>query len=136
MLGNTCVVRAPKRRRPQRRTICPAPPGVSLAKVAADVRYVGSPEHKVHPSFAGPPRPRADATKCDPSLADPGALTGWIREAILKKNFGEPWEGDFPRYVWHQVDGTVYEGRLVNQELGEYKGWPLEPGEWPEGLHD
>jgi hypothetical protein len=47
---------------------------------------------------------------------------------------GAPWEGDFPRYVWHRRDDVVYEARLVNQEVGEYKGYPLEPGEWPEGL--
>jgi hypothetical protein len=29
---------------------------------------------------------------------------------------------------------VVYEGRLVNQELGQYKGYPLEASEEPEGI--
>lgn len=41
---------------------------------------------------------------------------------------------DFPRYAWHKEKETVYEARLVNRELGEYKGYPLNETEWPEGL--
>jgi hypothetical protein len=47
---------------------------------------------------------------------------------------GEPWEGDFPRYAWCKQGQVTYEARLVNQELGQYKGYPLEPSEEPEGL--
>lgn len=36
-----------------------------------------------------------------------------------------------PKY---QEGGVVYEARLVNRELGEYKGYPLNETEWPEGL--
>lgn len=46
------------------------------------------------------------------------------------------WEGDFPRYAWHRLDDVVYEARLVNQELGHYKGYPLEKDEWPTGLNE
>ena len=35
---------------------------------------------------------------------------------------GAPWEGGFPRYVWYKHGETVFEGRLVNRETGEYKG--------------
>jgi hypothetical protein len=45
-----------------------------------------------------------------------------------------PWEGDFPRYAWHSIGDVCYEARLVNQELGQYKGWPLAPNERVEGL--
>jgi hypothetical protein len=27
-------------------------------------------------------------------------------------------------------------GRAVNQELGQYKGYPLDPDEWPEKLNE
>lgn len=47
---------------------------------------------------------------------------------------GAPWEGDFPRYVWRREGDVVYEARLINREIGEYKGYPLQRDEWPEGL--
>lgn len=93
--------------------------------------YVGSPEHKDLPSFAGYPRPRADASICDQRLNSAEQITGWLRAAIQKGAFGRLWEGKFPRYVWYKDGDTVYEGRLINQELGEYKGYPLERSEWP-----
>lgn len=114
--------------------ICPPPPGIDLDVVIGRVSYAGSPEHKTYPSFAGPPLPRADASKCDPKLADQAELTGWLREALTAGSFGGLWEGDFPRYVWCRRGDVVYEGRLVNSGLGEYKGYPLAPDEWPEGL--
>lgn len=43
-------------------------------------------------------------------------------------------EGEFPRYVWYQDAGIVYEARLTNKELGEYKGYPLNADEWPHGI--
>ena len=110
------------------------PPGVDLSEVAKRVSYVGSGEHKSFPSFAGPPRLRADASKCNPNLADPAELTSWLQGAVSAGLIGEPWLGDFPRYVWcHQGDET-YEAMLVNKEQGQYKGYPLSPDEWPEGL--
>ncbi len=47
---------------------------------------------------------------------------------------GGPWEGDFPRYVWYKLDNVVYEGRLVNRGLGDYKGYKLNENEWPENI--
>jgi hypothetical protein len=103
--------------------------------VAEKARYVGSPEHKEEPSFAGLPRPRADATICDNRFADrQSELTGWLRDAIRNGCVGAPWEGDFPRYVWCMKDDIVYEARLVNRGNGEYKGYPLAFDEWPEGV--
>lgn len=128
-------MRAPLRRRSKPRSIAPAPPGVVLADVAARVRYVGSAEHKDTPTFAGQPRPRADASLC-PSDAprDQEHITGWLQQAIKAGNVGGAWEGGFPRHVWLRVGQTVFEGRLTNRTRGEYKGFPLEPHEWPEGL--
>lgn len=127
-------MRATKRRRPRRRSRAEFPPGVRPAELAGRASYVGSGEHKSYPSFAGPPHLRADASKCDPKFADADELTGWLREAILTGRIGEPWEGHFPRYAWARQGQVTYEARLVNQELGHYKGYPLEPDEEPEGL--
>src|SRR5690349_17079313 len=129
-------MRAPKRRRPMVRAVAPAPQGVDLEETADRVRYVGSAEHKDSPSFAGEPRPRADAAICDRSLAGSQTeLTEWLRTAIRSGSFGGIWEGGFPRYVWYgPVAETVYEARLVNREAGWYKGFPLNRDEWPEGI--
>jgi hypothetical protein len=105
-----------------------------VASVAAEVRYVGSPEHKDAPSFAGWPRPRADATICDRALAQRrDDITSWLRSAVLAGTTGE-WMGRFPKYVWRRVEGRVFEARLVNAGNGEYKGYELRAYEWPVGL--
>ncbi len=98
------------------------------------VRYVGSPEHKDAPSFAGRPRPRADASVCDRSFAGrQDEVTGWLREAVRSGATGE-WIGQFPKYVWHQIGEAIYEARLVNAGNGEYKGYELQADERPSGL--
>ena len=99
--------------------------------------YVGSPEHKTGPSFAGTPRPRGDATKCDTALNSRlPEIQRWLRHAFEVSCFGGPWEGDFPRYAWCKIGDTVYEARLMNRTLGQYKGWQLELDEWPDGIDD
>lgn len=132
--SHTVDMRAPQRRRPLRRAVVAPPPGTVLSELAQRASYVGSSEHKSYPSFAGPPKLRADASKCDPQLGDAAELTGWLRTSIAAGRIGAPWEGDFPRYVWHPRGEVVYEARLVNQELGQYKGYPLKTDELPEGL--
>jgi hypothetical protein len=128
-------MRAPRRRRPLNRAIAPPPDGVNINEVAALAKYVGSPEHKDTPSFAGQPRPRADAALCDRTLAaKQSTVTKWLRGAMRRGAVGGHWEGRFPRYVWYRRDGVVYEGRLVNKEAGWYKGFPLAPDEWPQGM--
>ena len=128
-------MRASKRHRPLARTIGPLPQGVDLLHLAERARYVGSPEHKDTPSFAGQPKPRADATICDQSFVGKlPQLNSWLRLALSKRAVGAPWEGDFPRYVWFKEGNVVYEARLVNSATGEYKGYALEPNEWPKGI--
>lgn len=128
-------MRAPKRKRPQVRSIAPVPLGVDLVRVANRALYVGSPEHKDIPSFVGAARPRADASICHRQLAqDFNQVATWLRSAILNGHVSGYWEGEFPRYVWYRDGNTVYEGRLVNRDAGWYKGYPLERSEWPEGL--
>jgi hypothetical protein len=133
-IGHNHSMRAAKRRRPQRRVRADPPVGVSLSDLALQVSYVGSGEHKSYPSFAGPPKLRADASKCDPRLADRDELTSWLREAFVAGTVGAPWEGEFPRYAWLRREHVVYEARLVNSALGQYKGYPLEAREEPECL--
>jgi hypothetical protein len=128
-------MKTPGRRRPPRGRFGVPPAGVSLDELAARAVYVGSPEHKSFPSFAGDLQPRADATKCDPALSDPVKLTGWLRDAIRNGHVGGVWEpGQFPRYAWCRQDGVAYQARVVNVEQGTYKGWQIGPDEEPEGL--
>lgn len=128
-------MRAPRHRRLKPKTITAPPPGIDLNSIADRVSYVGSPEHKDGPSFAGQPRPRADASICDRALSNSRELVRtWLQSALRNGQCGAPWEGDFPRYVWHQEGETLYEARLVNRVRGEYKGYPLNSDERPLGM--
>ena len=120
-------------RTPSRKRIAPArrfgnpPAGVELTAVAARAHYVGSPEHKDTPSFAGQPRPRADATICDRAFVGRlDQINRWLREAIQAGHFSAYWDHDhFPRYVWHREGDAVFEARLVNAGDGSYKAFDL-----------
>lgn len=112
------------------------PPDADLRHVAETVTYEGSPEHKDFPSFAGQPKLRGDASLCPRDIRDATVVTGWLRSAIRAGVTGAPWEGGFPRYVWHWEGDTMFEARLVNRASGSYKGYPLHDGEWPKGLGD
>jgi len=111
----------------------PPPEDVNLTSVAERARYIGSPEHKDVPSFAGQPRPRSDASICPRELTHE-QVQGWLRDAILRRAVSPLWEGEFPRYVWFKTGSVAYQGRLVNSGAGEYKGWPIPRSEWPTGL--
>ena len=128
-------MRAPQRKRPRKREIN-VPRDVDLAGIAEKVSYVGSPEHKDFPSFAGRPLLRADASRCPRWIKDRQVVEEWLRSAILQGAVGAPWERGFPRYVWRKENDTVFEGRLTNSVQGEYKGYPLERDEWPHGIED
>lgn len=129
-------MRAPARRRPLKRRFTDEPGSTQYREdLAAAATYVGSPEHKATPSFAGAmPRPRPDASLCDAALANQKVLIDeWLAQAIRRGQFSSFVEGKYPRYIWHRVEHTMYEARLVNREQGSYKGYPLQPDEWPEG---
>lgn len=128
-------MRSTRRKRPRRRVIS-VPANTDLERLAVRVVYEGSPEHKDVPSFAGPPRLRADASCCPRYIRDREIVTEWLRSAIRRGATGGPWEGGFPRYVWYENDGTVFEGRLVNRGQGAYKGYPLYEDEWPGGIEE
>jgi hypothetical protein len=105
-----------------------------LAAAAARAEYHGSPEHKAAFSWLGPKKLRSDATPCPKHLKDPDMLTGWLRDAIRQRQCSSFWEGEFPKYVWVRQEDLVYEGRLINQGQGNYKGYPLDPSEFPKEL--
>ena len=129
-------MRAPRRHRPRLREVH-VQPGVDLDSLARRACYVGSVEHKDVVSFAGQPRLRVDASCCPRGIAkNQKRINEWLRSALLAGATGAPWEGAFPRYVWYKNEETVFEGRLVNQVTGEYKGYPLHPGEWPLGIEE
>jgi hypothetical protein len=100
------------------------------AAIADAVSYVGSAEHKGHPSDAGAARLRSDASACDPRYVDFAVPTRALRDAVRARQTSE-FNGRFPKYVWGELDGRVYEARLVNHELGQYKGYPIESEEFP-----
>jgi hypothetical protein len=118
-----------------RRALVAPDPAIDLAEVASRCRYVGSPEHKSSPSFAGSPKLRqADATKCDPAFKDAvEQLTGWLRSAITSGQVGI-WQGGFPKYAWYRVDDRCYEARLTNPGNGDYKGYEFQDYECPDGI--
>jgi hypothetical protein len=104
--------------------------------LAARAKYVGSPEHKGSPSFAGAPRPRADATICPDEFHDKRELLeSWLKSAIGSGRIGPPLEGEWPRYAWHRQGDALFEARLTNRRAGEYKGYALNSrSEWPKGI--
>jgi len=127
-------MRSVSRRRPPRHEVDLAI-SVDLEELAGRATYIGSPEHKSYLSPAGPPRLRADATKCDQDLhGDLDKLTAWLRNAIREGCVGGPWEGGFPRYVWVRQTGAWYTGRLVVSGLGQYKGYEVSEEELPKNI--
>ena len=121
-------------RRPRRHHVDSKPDPAFLELAADRALYVGSLEHKIGRSWLGQGKLRSDATPCPPHLKDPNQLTEWLRHAIALGTVSELHEGDFPRYVWFKDGGDLYEGRLVNRELGEYKGYPLLASDEPKGF--
>lgn len=112
------------------------PQDTNLDELASRVQYIGSPEHKDFPSFAGIPRLKADASTCPREIRDKEMVEDWLRSAIRRGAVSKNFTGDFPRYVWYKSGDTVFEARLVNQGDGSYKGYPLGEDEWPRGIED
>jgi len=120
--------------RKRRRAIAAWTGGQLPDAVADQAVYVGSAEHKAHWSPAtGQPALRADATPCDPSLtASVDANTAALREGIRRRCTSEVFEQGFPKYVWSWIGSDLYEARHINGPAGQYKGYRLDPVEWPE----
>lgn len=122
-----------RHQRPKRRKIGKWPSELTPAELAGRVRYIGSAEHKDHPSPAGPPRLRSDATRCDVSMTrDVAGNTEALREGIRRMCVSAEAEDGFPKYVWTRIAGHIFEARHINGPSGTYKGYRLEPVEWPD----
>lgn len=72
-------MKSPGRKRPLSRRVAPEPDPVLLGRFAESATYVGSPEHKSFPSFAGSPKLRSDATRCPTHLKDADQITLWCK---------------------------------------------------------
>ena len=51
-------------------------------------------------------------------------VEGWLQNAIRRGNFGKFDQG-FPRVVWYEEDGRLFEERSSGQGSCEYHGYPL-----------
>jgi hypothetical protein len=105
-------------------------PQLDLTAMAEKVTYIISREHKDYLTSAGPGKLRSDASACPRGL-DFEEVAEWLKEAVRVCSVSAAFDGDFPRYVWRRVGGCVYEARLSNPGLGEYKGYPIQDYEAP-----
>jgi hypothetical protein len=130
-------MRSPNRKRVLPNKLSCRPDFQSLGVIALRANYVGSVEHKDcynRLTDGCMPRPRADASICPRWIRDIKVVNRWLKSAIERGAVCDYYEGDFPRYVWFKYEDTVFMGRLVNKESGAYKGFPLNPNEWPKGI--
>jgi hypothetical protein len=123
-------MRAPHRKRPRKDDRLAPGAGTDLAALAGKVSYIISTEHKDYLTSAGPGNLRSDASACPRGL-DFGEVEGWLRDAVRDGLVSAVLEGEFPRYVWKRAGTQVYEARLSNARLGQYKGYPIEEHEAP-----
>lgn len=123
-------MRAPKRRRPRQDDRLQPGLHTDLAEMSEKVSYVISTEHKDYLTSAGPGNLRSDASTCPRGL-NFDEVESWLKEAVRDGAVSALLDSDFPRYVWKRVEGKVYEARLSNAGLGQYKGYPIEDYEAP-----
>ena len=111
--------------RPRVCKVLPLPPDIDLCTVAEKCRYVGSPYHRTIPVKGQTPVRRPDKAACPRELQKNQSLVReWLKNAILRGNFGEFKQG-FPRVVWHEEDGRLFEARQSGHGSCEYHGFPL-----------
>ncbi len=123
-------MRTPHRRRPRKDQRFLPGQETDLAAMAEKVTYVISAEHKDYLTSAGPGNLRSDASACPRGL-NFDEVTEWLREAVREGAFSAALEGEFPRYAWKRIGDQVYEARLSNSGLGQYKGYPIKDYEAP-----
>ena len=73
---------------------------------------------------------RTDATPCDSDI-DWAAISNALAEGVRRGCISEATEQRFPKYVWAWLGGDLYEARHLNGFAGKYKGYRLEPPEYP-----
>lgn len=118
------------RHNPKARRVQSPPNNVDVHRVAAQCRYVGSPYHARGPSI----HRRPGATLCPLHLSnDHQRVEGWLKASVRAGRTGA-WEEGFPKYVWHEEEGTVFEARQGAPGSGEYHGYPLQPKQRVQGL--
>ncbi len=123
-------MRTPHRKRPRKDDQFVPGSDMDLAKMAGEVSYIISTEHKDYLTSAGPGNLRSDATACPRGL-DFAEVEAWLKEAVQDGHVSAVLDGDFPRYAWKKVGTQVYEARLSNAGLGRYKGYPIAAHEAP-----
>ncbi len=126
-------MRTPHRHRPRKLDRLAPTRDTDLAALSEKVTYSISTEHKDYLTSAGPGRLRSDASACPRNL-DFDDVIQWLRDAVRDGQVSAQVEGDFPRYAWRRVEGHVYEARLSNSGLGQYKGYPIQDDEAPSWL--
>ena len=116
-----------KRNRPRVRRVLSPPPETDLEAVANKCRYIGSPYHRTIRVGRTSPKNRPGKTPCPADLQrDQSRVEEWLRDAIRRGNFGD-FVGGFPRVVWHEEDGRLFEARQSGRGSCEYHGFPLGP---------
>lgn len=123
-------MRTPHRKRPRKDDQLVPGADTDLAKMAGEVSYIISTEHKDYLTSAGPGNLRSDATACPRGL-DFTKVEEWLKQAVRDCHVSAILDGEFPRYAWAKVGTQVYEARLSNAGLGQYKGYPIEEHEAP-----
>ncbi len=121
-------------KRTKRHKIGPWPDSEPTPDVVAEMAsYVGSAEHKDHPSsVSAQGNLRSDATPCEPEMTrDVDRNTEALREGIRRRCVSAVFEEGFPRYVWTWINHALYEARHIRGPQGTYKGYRLEPVEYP-----
>jgi hypothetical protein len=113
-------VRAPERRREQRRSVTEPGAETNRRELADTARF----------TEWWPATPDALSWE-GPQEQAPAEL---LRAALAEGRLGHPWAHGFPRYAWHRDGDVVHEFRLTGRAPGEYTGYTLHPSEWPEGI--
>lgn len=107
-----------------------------LEELAQRAVYLGSGEHKIQRWWGGLPeagnRAKWQTTTICPLTTEVERIraTDWVRSAIVSGHclFSQE-DKNFPKWIWHEADGRIWMGYLVNDGLGQYKGWPIDKDE-------
>ena len=112
---------------PRVRRVLPPAPEIASDVVANKCRYVGSPYHRTIRVNGIRPENRLGKPPCPKEIqVYQDLVEGWLRSAIRQGNFGK-FDRGFPRVVWHEEDGKLFEARQSGRGSCEYHGFPLGP---------
>lgn len=102
-------------------------------KLAENVRYEGSPKHKVR-RVSDPLD--GDPAKCPPDIT-PQQANKWLRQAVKNGSVQHEAGKTYPKAVWFRKDGNVYKGLITNATQGTYHGFPVwNKLQWPDGIDE